>query len=101
VWWSNGILCVVVKGESYGTMASVDFETSDKSAAEIYFTPIELRPGLRRGKRPRKLSTPGQLDQIREAARRIQDHCSDVLAGDLTRFNAIARPLPPYLRPRP
>src|SRR5512144_24443 len=79
VRYSNGVLSIVVRGEGYGTSASVHFETSDKWAYEIYFTPPELRPTRKR----KKGSQLGQLDLIREAARRIQDHCHDLLAGDL------------------
>jgi hypothetical protein len=41
---------------------------------------------------------PGQLEQIREAARRLEKHGADFLAGDVSRFLTQAKPLPPYKR---
>jgi len=71
VRYSNGAFSVVASGESYGSAASVHFETRDRRAAEIHFTPNELRPG-----RPRnRVAEPSQIDQIRQAAARVQAHC--------------------------
>ena len=94
VWYSNGKLSAVISGESYGTAASVYLETADRRVAEIYFTPEDLRPS----RTSRGVAEPSQLQQLREAALRVQRHCGDVLSGDMTRFDALAEPLPAYLR---
>ena len=94
MWFSKGPLNLVVLGEIRGTSASVLFETQDRQAAEIYFTPKDQRP-------PRKSrrSSAGQLELIAAAARRVRLHCIDLLQGDMERFDAVAEPLPPYRRP--
>jgi hypothetical protein len=95
VWFSKGPLDLVILGEGHGTMASVLFETADRRAGEIYFTPKDQRPS-----RKRRGPSLGQLELIEAAARRVQLHCADLLQGELERFDAVAGPLPPYLRPR-
>ena len=39
-----------------------------------------------------------QLEQIREAAERLERYGADFLAGDFSRFLELAKPLPPYKR---
>jgi len=96
VWFRADQRFVIVKGEGYGTMASVMLEHENGlELPEIDFVPPKARLGTM-GKR-RKVQ-PGQLQQVREAARRLQEHGADFLAGDVTRFLASARPLPPYKR---
>ena len=94
VWYSNGKLSAVISGEGHGTAASVYLETADRRVAEIYFTPANLRPT----RTSQGVAEPSQLQQLREAALRVQRHCGDVLSGELTRFDALAEPLPAYLR---
>ena len=80
-------------------MASVTLEHEDGfELAEIDLVPAERRP-TRKGKR--RETEPTQLRQIREAAQRLAEHGTDFLAGDLSRFVAHAKPLPPYKRPVP
>jgi len=99
VWFRAERRFVIVKGEGWGTMASVSLEHEDGlELAEINLVPAEHRP---QRNRKRKAGEPGQLQQVREAARRLEDHGADFLAGDLRRFLALARPLSPYKRPIP
>ena len=99
VWFKAEQRFVIVRGEGYGTMASVDLEHEDGiELAEMYLVPVEDRP---RHQRKRKAQVPGQLQEVREAAQRLERHGSDFLSGDLKRFRARAKPLPPYKRPRP
>jgi hypothetical protein len=96
VWFRADQRFVIVKGEGYGTMASVMLEHEDGlELPAIDLVPPEDRPGTK-GKR-RKVQ-PGQLEQVREAARRLEQHGADFLRGDASRFLASARPLPPYKR---
>jgi hypothetical protein len=77
-------------------MASVRLEhESGVELAEIDLVPAEDRPERTRHRRE---TPPGQLQQVREAARRLAKHGVDFLEGDVTRFLAQAKPLPPYKR---
>ena len=96
VWFRADQRIVLIKGEGYGTMASVTLEHDDGlELPEIDLVPLEDRP--RRKGKSREMPS-GQLQQVRDAARRFEVHGADFLAGDLTRFLARARPLPPYKR---
>jgi hypothetical protein len=95
LWFGAGDRFVVVAGEGYGTMASVTLEHDGRELSEIYLVPVDERPlaGARR-KQP-----AGQLEQLREAAGRLERYGADFLGGDLSRFNEKAKPLPPYKSP--
>ena len=96
VWFRADQRLVIVQGEGWGTMASVMLEHENGlELAEIDLVPAEDRPGR---KRKRREMQPGQLQQVREAARRLAKHGVDFLEGDVTRFLAQAKPLPPYKR---
>jgi len=96
VWFRADQRLVIVQGEGWGTMASVMLEHENGlELAEIDLVPAEDRPGR---KRKRRAMQPGQLQQVREAARRLAKHGVDFLEGDVTRFLAQAKPLPPYKR---
>jgi hypothetical protein len=95
IWFGAGDRFVVVAGEGYGTMASVTLEHDGRELSEIYLVPTDLRrPAGTRRKRP-----PDQLQQLREAAERLERYGADFLAGDLSRFIEMAMPLPPYKKP--
>jgi hypothetical protein len=99
VWFKVGQRFVIVQGEGWGTMARVTLEHEDGlELPEIGLVPAQERP--RRTRKPRIIE-PGQREQIREAARRLAEHGADFLAGDLGRFLAHAKPLPPYKRAVP
>lgn len=96
VWFRADQRLVIVQGEGWGTMASVMLEHENGlELAEIDLVPDEERPAR---KRKRRDMPPGQLEQVREAARRLATHGVDFLEGDLTRFLAQAKRLPPYKR---
>ena len=96
VWFRADQRVIIIKGEGYGTMASVTLEHDDGlELSEIDLVPLEDRP---RQKGKSRNMQSGQLQQVREAARRLEAHGADFLAGDLTRFRARARPLPLYKR---
>ena len=96
VWFRADQRFVIVKGEGHGTTATVMLEHEDGlELPEIYMVPPEHRPQTRAERR--KLP-PGQLEQVREAARRLEEYGADFLAGDTRRFLESARPLPPYKR---
>jgi hypothetical protein len=96
VWFSADHRSVIIKGEGYGTMASVMLEYEDRlELPESDLVPANERP-LR--KRSSKKKQAGQLQQIRDAARRVEKYGHDFLAGDVSEFLRRARPLPPYKR---
>jgi len=94
IWFRAGDRFVVVAGEGHGTMASITLEHRGRALSEIDLVPADERPASVRGRRN------NQLDQVREAARRLERHGGDFLAGDVIRFLAMAKPLPPYKMPR-
>ena len=97
VWFRTGERSVVVRGEGYGTSASVTLEHDEGiELASIYLVPPEHRPQPWRKRK--RTAGPGQLEQLRTQAERLEKHGADFLAGDLTRFRALAKPLPSYLR---
>jgi hypothetical protein len=92
VWFRREDEFIVVKGEGWGSAASVALEhISGIELPVIYFVPPESRPARKRQGRDL-----GQLEQIREQAAWLEVHGGDFLRGDLARFRSIARPLPPY-----
>jgi hypothetical protein len=94
IWFGAGDRFVVVSGEGYGTMTSVTLEHDGRECSESFFMPPhERRPAATRRKPP-----PGQLEQVREAAERLERWGVDFLTGDVSRFNLKAKPLPPYKR---
>ena len=99
VWFKAEQRFVIVKGEGWGTMASVTLEHEDGlELADIDLVPAENRPSPAR---KRGGTESAQLQQIRDAARRLEEYGADFLAGDLRRFLDRARPLPPYKRQLP
>jgi hypothetical protein len=95
IWFKADQRFVVVTGEGWGTMAAVMLEHENGlQLAEIDLVPHEDRPGHGSDRQ----GQTGQLQQIREAAQRLEKHGSDFLAGDVTRFLARAKRLPPYKR---
>ena len=96
VWFRANERVVIIKGEGHGTTASVMLEHDDGlELGEIDLVPAEDRPPPMR---KNKSMHSRQLQQIREAARRLERYGGDFLAGDARRFMARARPIPPYKR---
>lgn len=94
VWFQADDRCVVISGEGYGTIARVTLE----AGAELELGETELTQSEAHMRcRPRAAST--QLEQVDAAAQRLEQDGGDFLQGDLRRFLASARPLPPYKRP--
>ena len=97
VWFRADQRLVIVQGEGWGTMASVMLEHEHGlELAEIDLVPTEDRP--ERARKRREMPPGQQLQQVREAARRLAKHGVDFLEGDVRRFLAQAKPLPPYKR---
>src|SRR3954468_13656449 len=93
VWFRANERFVIVKGDGYGTTASVVLEHENGlELGEIDLVPAEERPPAMRKSRTMQ---PGQLQEIREAARRLAEHGADFLRGDAGRFLSRARPIPP------
>jgi hypothetical protein len=92
IWFRAGARFIIVAGEGHGTMASVTLESDGRELSEIDLVPPEARRPAEAGrKRPRT-----QLEQVRDAAERLERYGSDYLGGDLSRFLEKATPLPPY-----
>lgn len=87
VRFSNGELTLSIRGENWGERAGVTLFHSDGREAPVWwFLPLSERT-----KRPEFDATGfSQLDDVRIAALTISRYCRDVLAGDASRFDAVA-----------
>ncbi|HTU67509.1 MAG TPA: hypothetical protein VMF52_16285 [Steroidobacteraceae bacterium] len=80
---SNGKVTVVVEGINWGAGTDVYLEDSaGVSVPLILFVSPRHRPPRYKGRG----SKSDQLSQVRTAAQYLRDHCTDVLSGDMTRF---------------
>jgi len=95
IWFGARDRFVVVAGEGYGTMASVTLEHDGRELSEIYLVPPNMRKTAIAGRK----GPATQLEQIREAAARLERYGADFLVGDVSRFIGKAKPLPPYKNP--
>lgn len=88
VHFSNGTLTVSIRGENYGQHAGVSFFHSDGREAP----PVMFLSRSERTWRPSFDPTGfSQLDAIRFTALRIARYCREVLAGDVAKFDAVAK----------
>ena len=88
VLFSNGTITVSIRGENYGQHAGVSFFHSDGREAP----PVMFVPRSERTWRPPFDPTGfSQLDDIRITALRIARYCHEVLAGDVAKFDAVAK----------
>jgi hypothetical protein len=90
IWFAAGNRFVIVAGEGYGTRASVTLEHEGRELPAIYLVPVEER------RPPAKEQPRDQVEQIRDLAMQLEKYGRDFVEGDLTRFSAKAKPLPPY-----
>src|SRR5262247_3705977 len=88
VLFSNGTLTVSIRGENYGQHAGISFFHKDGREAP----PVMFVPRSERTWRPPFDPTGfSQLDDIRITALRIAHYCREVLAGDVAKFDAVAK----------
>jgi len=87
VRFSNGELNLSIRGENWGQHAGVTLVDTDGREAPVgWFVPLSERTT-----RPSFDSTGfSQLDDVRIAALIMSRYCRDVLAGDASRFDAVA-----------
>ena len=91
VWFQADTRSVVLRGEGYGSTASVTLETSDgREAALVYFVPQSQRQD---GKR-----INGQLEYVHFLAAQVGAHAADFLAGRMETFDRIAKEQPQWKR---
>ena len=96
VWFAADERTVLIRGEGWGTMASITLEhASGVQLAVVYLVPRDARPKRSKGREKRNT----QLEQIREEAGWLELYGQDFLRGDLRRFLDRATPLPPYVQP--
>lgn len=81
--FTNGKIVLVIEGINWGFGADAYFEdTAGARVPLVLFVPREDRE-LSAEPLP---SEPQQLFEIRMAAKRVREHCGDLLRGDMTRF---------------
>ena len=88
VRFGNGEIEILLLGEGYGTIANIEYVTSDGVEVATQMLEPDWEPFKKR-KKPKKVM-PSQKDQIVEAANRIKDRDKDILIGDYTRLNVAA-----------
>lgn len=84
VVYARDDLIVVIRGEGYGSMASIYFQYQGNREVPIQF----LLPGwepFSKKKNARSISLP-QDEQIQIAAGQMKEHCLDILNGEMTRY---------------
>ena len=83
VRFTNGKIVIVVEGIHWGYGADVHLE----DAAGVRVPLVLFVPGEHRGTQAlRRPGEPDQCVQIRTAAQRVREHCTDLLQGDKTPF---------------
>jgi hypothetical protein len=88
VRFGNGKLTIAIAGIHWGTAILVNLlDASDTEVPLGMFVPSALREAGRRSRR----KTLDQLAMIRIAAEAVQNYCSDLLQGDMTRFHDRAK----------
>lgn len=96
IWFKADDRFVIVAGEGWGEFASITLEHSKGlELPEIYLVPKDKRPKPGKNRK----DAPAQLQQVRDAAKRLCEYGADFLRGDLERFFEYAKPLPPYKQP--
>ena len=87
VRFSNGELTLTIRGENWGQHAGVSLVHADGREAPVgWFVPLSER----KARPPFHATGFSQLDDIRIAALIMSRYCQDVLAGDASRFDAVA-----------
>ena len=89
--FSNEQVEILVLGEGYGTVASVNYVTSKGTEVPTEILDPNWEPFIGRKKTKKgKAPTDSQHDQIFAAARRIQERDSDILQGSMFRLEKAA-----------
>ena len=86
--FGNGEIEILILGEGYGTIANIEYVTSD--GVEVATQMLE--PNWVPFKRQKKFkkTMPSQRDQIFMIADKIRERDKDILLGDLKRLNKAA-----------
>lgn len=88
VRFTNGVAEILILGEGYGTVASVNYVTQDGIEVATQLLEPDWEPFKKRNKR--KWPQVSQRDQIFAAAERIKARDADILSGDMVRLIATA-----------
>lgn len=98
IWFRADDRYIIVQGEGWGEIAYIMLEhASGLELGEIFLVPKDKRPK----KKKRKKRGNSQLQQVRNAAKRLKLYGVDFLEGNLERFFALAEKLPPYKQMKP
>ncbi|BBO87012.1 hypothetical protein [Desulfosarcina ovata] len=85
---SNGAITLVVEGVSYGMDAMVSLEDKHDRSVGVRCLVPGWKPFAKRKKKKKK-NILNQDQQIARSAVLLKDHGTDILNGDLERFNKI------------
>ncbi len=88
VRFGNGEVEILILGEGYGTIANIEYVTSDGVEVATLMLEPDWEPFKKRKKLKKTL--PSQKDQIFMAAGRIKERDNDILLGDFKRLKKAA-----------
>jgi hypothetical protein len=88
VRFGNGEIEILILGEGYGTIADIEYVTTDGIEIATQMLEPDWEPFKKR--KQIKKAMPSQADQIIMAANRIKERDKDILQGDLKRLNKAA-----------
>ncbi|OGX11302.1 MAG: hypothetical protein A2351_03675 [Omnitrophica bacterium RIFOXYB12_FULL_50_7] len=83
IYFRNDLM-VGIRGEGYGSIASVYFRYQGKREVPLQFLFPGWEPLLRKKKIKKELVS--QDEQIRIASEQMKANCADILNGDMTRY---------------
>ena len=86
--FGNGEIEILILGEGYGTIANIEYVTSDGVEVATQMLEPDWEPFKKRKKL--KKAMPSQRDQIFMIADKIRGRDKDILLGDLKRLNKAA-----------
>ena len=88
VRFGNDKIEILILGEGYGTIADIEYVTTDGIEVATQMLEPDWEPLKKR--RKIKKAMPSQADQIIMAAARIKERDKDILQGNLNRLNKAA-----------
>ncbi len=88
VRFGNGEIEILILGEGYGTIANVQYVTTDGVEVATQMLEPDWEP-FKKCKKPNK-DMPSQNDQIIMAADRIKERDKNILLGDFSRLDKAA-----------
>jgi len=89
--FKSGVVELLILGEGYGTLASIQYITEDGTHVATEILEPDWKPLEKIRSRKKQRGPEGsQQDQVYAAAKRIKERDEDILRGNMDRLNAAA-----------